>query len=299
MSRILPFAVVCALLASPALHGQGQDFDDLYRDAIRHVRQREWQLAEQKLNEARKTGPPSGRDVIRRGLMGRDDYFPEFYLGVVYLNTGRAAEALPLFQLARQRGLNPKDSEFRQIADFEKRAEAILEAEKRNAVPTGPTPQEQFKTFFGQAQKLFGENRYDDAETAARQARGLNVDNAAVDGLLAKIGSARVNSRYQADLKRARTRADFQKLLEEYGNAGVNLEEPRRRLNEFDATETRARGERTGMIEYYTGNYQKALAAIADAETGGAAFGSWQLLSRLHPGVPGHAWQGGQPDAAA
>ena len=34
MSRILHLAVACALLASPALHGQSQDFDDLYRDAF-------------------------------------------------------------------------------------------------------------------------------------------------------------------------------------------------------------------------------------------------------------------------
>jgi hypothetical protein len=271
MPRAVLVAVVCASLASPALHGQSQDFDDLYREAIRHVRAREWQLAEQKLNQARKTGPPSGRDVIRRGLMGRADFFPEFYLGVVYLNTGRAAEALPLFQLARQRGVNPKDSEFRQIAEFEKRAEAILEAEKRNAVPAGPTPQEQFKTSFGLAQKLFGENRYDEAEASARQARTFNVDNGAVDGLLQKIEGARVGIRFQAQLKSARTLSDFRALRKEYEGKDLpmlrkELAELESRIAMLEAAETRARGERTGMIEYYTGNYQRALAAIADAE---------------------------------
>jgi hypothetical protein len=267
VTRILHFTVACAMLVSPAVLAQGRNvWDDLYREAIRHVRQQEWQLAEQKLNESRKTGPPSGRGVIRRGLLGRDDYFPEFYLGVVFLNTGRPADALPLFQLARQRGLNPKESEFRQIAEFENRATAILEAEKRNAVPAGPTPQEQFKTSFGTAQRLFGEGRLDDAEAAARQARALNVDNAAVDGLLQKIGGARVGTRFQADLKRARSLADFRRLLSEYENTGVNLDEVRRRIAEGEAVEARARAERTGMIEYYSGNYQKALAAIAEAE---------------------------------
>jgi tetratricopeptide (TPR) repeat protein len=264
MSRLPAIAVVCTLLATPVLYGQ--DYDDLYRDAISHVRQREWQLAEQKLNQARKIGPPSGRNVIRRGLMGRSDYFPEFYLAVVYLNTGRAAEALPLFQAARQRGLNPRDSEFRQIGELESRANAIIEAEKRNAVPTGPTPQEQFKNSFGNAQRLFAEGRLDDAEAAARQARAFNVDNAAADGLLAKISSARATSRFQADLKRARTLADLRKLIDEYENTGINLDDVRRRITDGEAVETRSRFERVGMIEYYTGNYQKALAAIADAE---------------------------------
>lgn len=267
MARIPLVIVACALLLAPAVQGQGRaDWDDLYRDAIRHVRAQEWRLAEEKLVESRKTGPPSGRDVIRRGLMGREDYFPEFYLGVVYLNTGRTAEALAQFQLARQRGVNPRSGDFRQLADLEKRATAILDAENRPAESKEPTPQERFKTSFDTAQRLFGEGRLDDAEAAARQARAFNVDNAAVDGLLQKIGSARVGTRFQAELKRARTLDDFRRLLSEYGNTGVNLDDVRRRIAEGEALETRARLERTGMIEYYTGNYQKALAAIAEAE---------------------------------
>jgi hypothetical protein len=264
MTRILHLAVVGALLASPTLYGQ--DYDDLYREAINHVRQREWQLAEQKLNQARKINPNSGRNVIRRGIMGRSDYFPEFYLGVVYLNTGRAAESLQLFQLARQRGLNPNDNQFRQITELEKRATDIVEAAKRAAVPAGPTPQEQFKTAFGLAQKFFGENRLDDAENAARQARAFNVDNVAVDGLVQKIENARINIRFQTQLKNARTLSDLRALRKEFENTVVRLDELERRITELEAVEARSRGERTGMIEYYTGNYQKALAAFVQAE---------------------------------
>jgi hypothetical protein len=271
MTRTRHFAIACLLLASASLAAQNTGkavWDDLYREAIRHVRSQEWRLAEQKLLESRKTGPPSGRGVIRRGLLGRDDYFPEFYLGVVYLNTGRAAQAIPQFQTARQRGLNPKEGEFRQIDEFEARANALVEAEKRNT-PAAPDPREQFKTAFGNAQKLFAEGRLEEAEASARQARGLNVDNAAVDAFLAKLGASRVSQRLQQALRGNPGLAELRKLLAEYEGTGVPLDELKRRIaaaEAAEATAVRARGERTGMIEFYTGNYQKALGAIAEAE---------------------------------
>jgi tetratricopeptide (TPR) repeat protein len=263
--------LACLLMASATLVAQNtgrEVWDDLYREAIRHVRNREWTLAEQKLTESQKTGPASGRGVIRRGFLGRDDYFPEFYLGVVYLNTNRAAQALAQFETARQRGINPNDSEFRQITDFESRASAILEAEKRNRAAT-PDPKEQFKTLFGQAQRSFTEGRLDDAESAARQARALNVDNVAVDAFLLKLGLSRDTARLQQELRGNPTLAELRKLLAEFEGTGVSVEEVRRRIaaaEAGEATAARARGERAGMIEYYSGNYQKALAAIAEAE---------------------------------
>ena len=69
--------------------------------AITHAQRREWKPAEDKLLAAIKAGPKSGRGVIRR-FIDRDDYYPEFYLGVVYLNTGRVGAALVQFQLARK-----------------------------------------------------------------------------------------------------------------------------------------------------------------------------------------------------
>ena len=271
MTRTRRLAVVCLLMASATLAAQDTGravWDDLYRDGIRHVRNREWRLAEEKLLESRKTGPPSGRGVIRRGLLGRDDYFPEYYLGVVYVNTNRPALALPQFQTARQRGINPKESEFRQIDEFETRANAMLEAEKRNA-PAAPDPREQFKAFFGQAQRALSDGRYDEAEAAAKQARSLNVDNAAVDAFVLKLGAVRGGSRLQQQLRGNPSLPELRKLLSEYEGTGVSVDEVRRRITAAEAAEAtaaRARGERAGMIEFYSGNYQKALSAIAEAE---------------------------------
>lgn len=269
MTRTRHLAIACFVLLSAVLSAQGREvWDDLYREAIRHVRDKEWRLAEQKLNESKKTGPPSGRGVIRRGLLGRDDYFPEFYLGVVYLNTGQPAQAVTQFQIARARGINPKESEFRQIAQFEKQAADMVEADKRNNPPP-PDPREQFKTLFGQAQRALSEGRIEDAESAAKQARALNVDNVAVDAFVMKLNSSRSATRLQQALRANPGLAELRKLLAEYEGTGVSVDEIRRRITAAEAAEVtaaRARGERTGMIEFYTGNYQKALAAIAEAE---------------------------------
>ncbi len=254
------------VLATAALSSQGRAvWDDLYREAIRHVRRQEWPLAEQKLIESQKTAPPSGRDVIRRGLMGRDDYFPEFYLGVVYLNTGRVAAALTQFQIARRRGLNPKEGDFRQIDGLEARANTILEAEAR-ARPPAPDPKAPFKALLDQAQRAFAESRYDDAESAAKQAGALNVDDSAVDALLQKISSARTAARFQQQLKGASSLSDLRRLLATYETTSVSLDELRRRIAAGEAVEARAAAERLGMIEFFSGNYQRALTLIAEAE---------------------------------
>lgn len=242
-------------------------WDDLYREAIRHVRQQEWQLAEQKLVESKKTGPDSGRGVIRRGLLGRDDYFPEFYMGVVYLNTGRPALAVAQFQTARQRGLNPKDGEFRQIGDLEARATMLAEAEAKSKPKPAPVdPRSQFKALLDQAQKLLAESRYDDAESAARQARGLNVDNVAVDTVILNIETRRRTATLQQQLKGNPGLAELRRLLSEYENTGIAVDELRRRIAAAEAIDARASAERIGMIEFYSGNYQKALGALAGAE---------------------------------
>lgn len=266
MTGIKRLTLVLLVLATASLSAQGRFvWDDLYREAIRHVQRKEWKDAEAKLLESKKTGPESGRGVIRRGLLGRDDYFPEFYLGVVFVNTGRPALAIPQFQIARKRGLNPKDGAFRQIGEFESTAAAMMDAEvKAKPIPVDPRPQ--FKTLIDQAQRFLAESRYDDAEDAARQARGLNVDNAAVDTIVQTIDIRRRTARLQQQLTGNPSLAELGRLLTEYENTGVSVDDVRRRIAAAEAGEARATAERTGMIEFYSGNYQRALTLISDAE---------------------------------
>lgn len=264
-ARRFPLVFLLLLASLPVSAQQKVDWQDLYRQAITHVQRREWKPAEDKLLAATKAGPKSGRGVIRR-FMDRDDYYPEFYLGVVYLNTGRVGAALVQFQLARKNDVNTRAGDFRQLGDLEKRARSILEADTRKAEPEKPNPAAQFKTFMDRAQRALGEGRFDEAEGVARQARDLNVDNAAADTLVQTIERTKNSAALQQELAKSPSLADLRRLRTEYEGKGVSLDEVIRLIAAGEAVEARARGERTGMIEFYAGNYQKAVAAIAEAE---------------------------------
>ena len=264
-ARRLALVLVLLLASLPVSAQQKVDWQDLYRQAITHVQRREWKPAEDKLLAAIKAGPKSGRGVIRR-FMDRDDYYPEFYLGVVYLNTGRVGAALVQFQLARKNDVNTRASDFRQLGDLEGRARSILEAESRKVEKEKANPSATFKTFMDRAQRALGEGRFDEAESAARQARDLNVDNAAADALVQNIERTKHSAALQQELAKSPNLAELRRLRTEYEGKGVSLDEVIRLIAAGEAVEARARGERTGMIEFYAGNYQKSVAALAEAE---------------------------------
>src|SRR5688500_17985674 len=96
LKRRVVATLVLGLSLGAALIAQ-QRWYDLYDEAIRHVQQQQWQEAETKLLQARKTGPASGRNVLRYGML-REAFFPEYYLGVVYLETNRPKQALEQFE---------------------------------------------------------------------------------------------------------------------------------------------------------------------------------------------------------
>ncbi len=262
--------VAAALLVASAMLGAQAkaDWVQIYREAIADVDRADWKAAEAKLLTAIKIGPAPGRDVIRRNFLGRDDYFPHFYLGVVYLNTNRAAEARVLFQMVRKQNINLRDREFERLPDYEAKARTAVDAVP--ARPKVPDSAQQFKTLMGQAQRALTESRYDEAENAAKQARALNVDNDAVAAMLQNVARARAEARVQEALKGTPSMADLRRLLAEYGDSGVSLDEVRKRIAAGEAIERRAAAERTGMIAFYRGNYAQALTALADAEKASA-----------------------------
>ena len=264
MTAALRLATVFVAIASVGVSGQSPRWEDLYREARGHVQRLEWKLAEDKLLRAIKSGPPSGRDVIRSGVFGgRDDYFPEYFLGVVYLNTARPAEALVQFQIARKRGLNPKESGFTQIDSLEARANAAAEEAKRNAAQD---LRQQFGSALEQAQRLLKEGRFDEAEPLARQARSLGVNNQLADGVLQNIARGRAAARLQERLAKSPPLAELRALLNEYADAGVPLDDLRSRIAAAEADDVRVRAERDSMLEFFSGNYQRAAALLTEAE---------------------------------
>lgn len=139
VKRLVLVATLLMLLVT-SIAAQQRLWYQLYDEALQHVRRSEWVQAETKLKQAQKEGPAPGRTVLRYGML-RDDYFPDFYLGVVYLNTNRPKEATQAFQQARSQKLNLQDREFVTIADYEARAqrEAQRLAVNDPAAPLKPT----------------------------------------------------------------------------------------------------------------------------------------------------------------
>lgn len=129
------------VLSAPAAAIAQQRWYDLYDQAIEHIRLGEFEQAETKLRQAQKAGPAPGRNVPRYGMF-RGPYFPDYYLGLVFLNTQRPTEALRHFQLARAQNIDSQAKEFRQIADYENQARTMEERlAKANAIaPPQPKP---------------------------------------------------------------------------------------------------------------------------------------------------------------
>jgi hypothetical protein len=261
---LLVILLVLAIAAPPLAAQRSRNWQDLYRDAIALVSKQQWKAAEDTLLQAVKAGPPSGRGQIKRALRSDEDYFPEFYLGVIYLNTNRPVDAQIQFQVARKRGIDLGEREFQRLPEYEARAKELADAEAktRAAADRGA----QFKTLLGQAQRAFTESRYDDAESAVRQALALNLDNTTANALLQNIARARASTRLQDALKRNPGLAELRRLLTEYADSGVNLDEVRRRIDAAEAVARRDTAERAAMIAYYNGQYTQSINALNEAE---------------------------------
>ena len=265
MTRIARPLIVLLLFATLApLSAQGRrEWVDLYRDAIQLVNKQQWKEAESTLMQAIKSGPPSGRGVINR-VFGSDDYFPEFYLGIIYLYTNRASDAQTQFQIARKRGLNLREREFQRLPEYESRAKELADADAKTAAAADRN--QQFKRLLGDAQRSLGDGRYDEAESAAREARGFNIDNAAVDAVLQNIQKARSGSRLQEALRRNPSLPELRRLLTEYEGSGVAVDELRKRIDVAETAERRNVAERAAMVAFYNGNYTQAVNALNEAE---------------------------------
>jgi hypothetical protein len=271
------FACLAVVVMMTTISAQRQrDWDDLYNDAKELVqkaassnREQDWKAAEAILLQAIKSGPASGRNVIRRSFGRTADYFPEFYLGLIYLYTNRPADAQIQFQIARKRDIDLNEREFQRLPEYEARAKDFVDAAaKENAAALR---QQQFKQALTDAQRLLMEGRFDEAEKAGRAARSLGVNHTAADTVLQNIEKARRVNRLQDILRRNPSLPELRKLWTEYADSGVpGVEELRRRIDAGEAIERRNVAERAAMLAFYNGQYTQSVSALAEAEKASA-----------------------------
>ena len=168
---------------------------DAYQEGVRAVQKRDWAAAEKLLLQAQSSGPRPARRVFTFG----DTYIPfipDYYLGVVYLNTNRDQQAEAAFaRVNSQTLIGAKDPEY-----------VAFERQGREAT---------FNRAFGEAQQLVAKGDFVQANSRLEQARTTRIDDAKVKALsgeivqqMAKADSADKGSRPSPDPADAFTCSD-------------------------------------------------------------------------------------------
>jgi hypothetical protein len=111
-----------------------------YSDGRRAIQQGNWQAAIDSLEVAKRAGAPKpGRKIPFYGDV-YDDFIPDYYLGIAYLNLKQYAEADRAFAAVRASGLiGPRDREY---AQFETQANAARSGalQAQTVAQNAPTP---------------------------------------------------------------------------------------------------------------------------------------------------------------
>jgi tetratricopeptide (TPR) repeat protein len=297
----MTFALVLSLLVlvGPGVTAaQEPTWYELYDQAIKHIQQGEFDQAETKLQRAQKEGPAPGRGVLRYGSQ-RTAFFPDYYLGIVYVSTGRPQQALAAFERARNANLNTRDGEFRAITTFEAQAKTALARADGGAKPppvtvpgpavTAPPPAtppatsnpapvptadyaKQFADTLTQARAQLAQRNFDAAEQTASSARDLAIkytlttERPRADELLKEISGGRLAARVEAALERRDAAAARQAL-----NV-LAAAEPTYRADALrtrvDALEREVRSstlQRSAVRAFLTGNYEQAVTLLEEA----------------------------------
>jgi hypothetical protein len=131
---------------SPARRNDTRTWYQAYADGKRAFDQKNWQAAIDSLEAAKRArAPKPGRRIPFYGDV-YDDYLPDYYLGMAYLNLRQFTQADQAFAAVRASGLiGPKDREY---AEFQRQTTAVAAglretatvAQNNQAPPAGNTP---------------------------------------------------------------------------------------------------------------------------------------------------------------
>ena len=143
---------------------------DAYEQGVREVQARNWQAAEAALLTARERGGPQGPRVLFTGDTYKP-FIPDYYLGVVYLNTGRPREAEVAFNAVRTRRLI--DQKDRLYDTFDRNAR-----------------QATFERATADAQTMVAARDFNGARKALADAGATRVNDPAVKKLLDAVEAA-------------------------------------------------------------------------------------------------------------
>lgn len=302
MRRSLLVGVVLALIAM--IHLGAQSWYELYDDAIKDIGEGRYAAAEKKLLQARKAGPESGDRRLRYGSL-REPFFPEFFLGIVYLETNRPKEALEQFTQARAASIEKvRNPRFQEIGTLIKRAQdrlVVVVADNSKPAPPVPPPvkpdppptptsvppkpvdpleaiRQRFGSLMTDARTQLAQRNFLRADQIARSARtlaeqnNLGVQRTDADSLVSQIAgtaAAGLGDALQArDAPRARREYD---ALVAVLPAAAEPFRPRvetleRELATANTRERSLQLQRAAVVAFLGGRYTQTLTILGDAE---------------------------------
>ena len=219
-ARVAAAVALLWLAAGPA--AAQPPWYELYEEAKQHIARAqkggaqasaEWAAAENKLNRAKtaRGAPAPGRNRLYYGQW-RQDFLPDYFLGIVYRNTGRPELAVQSFEVSA-RVIAEKDKDRpelnRELALAQKAvtdktgATGLNTAANTNtgagggtgtpagtgtAATTAADARRSFTAAMAQARRSLDSADFAQARASAEAAVRLGVDNAAANALLSDIG---------------------------------------------------------------------------------------------------------------
>lgn len=224
--RVILLGVVAAVLMPAVAEAQ---WYRTYDEGVQAAGKGDWATVEAKMqaavDEAAKDGVKPGRNVRTFG-MRFINFVPDYYLGLAYLNTGRAEQAREALQRVEQgKVLTTRDKEYAVLTQSITQANAALAASATplpspsqtatgssagtttttavsQAVQQSPVAdvaqqveqaaraQGEFERLVKGAQASFAARNYQEALASARAARATELGNASADALVAQITRA-------------------------------------------------------------------------------------------------------------
>ena len=135
-------ALLMTLLPATPSAAQARNADtrawyQAYQDGVRQVQQRNWQAAITSLLAAKRAGPAPGRRIPFYGDVF-DDYLPDYYLGLAYMNTLQYEQAAAAFDAVQKAGIiTAKDREYPELT---RQTAAVASVLSKQVIAQAPTP---------------------------------------------------------------------------------------------------------------------------------------------------------------
>ncbi len=257
-SALLAFSLV---QAEPQQGSDRRTWYQAYRDGRQQVQNGQWLAAIESLQVAKQTGPRPGRSIPFYGDVF-DDFLPDYYLGIAYLNLKQYTEADAAFETIRGSQLiGAKDSEYARFTQDSRRAS--------------------FEVLMAQAAQAFESKSFSRAEQLWTQARELGLDTAQVDDFLQRV--AAIQNEQKGPSGAAPSAAPTPAV--QVAGTPVPQSQPtvvptaqssppavgRPTATRTSAVPARPGSEQTGMAAFFSGDYQRAASILSALAAGGAS----------------------------